>query len=84
MMPGYDTLQKANNKGDDQTARMRRLVYAFVVRKPPKTGFPTTRPIYDPFHHYFLEIKIITRTIVYLIIYAHYVPQQKGRGAYWF
>ena len=34
-----------NNKGADQTARMRRLVCAFVVRKPPKTGFLATRPI---------------------------------------
>ena len=29
----------------DQTARMRRLVCAFAVRKPPKTGFLTSRPI---------------------------------------
>ena len=43
---GYDTFQKANNKGADQTARMRRLVCAFVVRKPPKTGFFASRPIY--------------------------------------
>ena len=28
-----------NNKGADQTAQMRRLVYACVVRKPPQTGF---------------------------------------------
>ena len=28
-----------NNKGADQTARMRRLVCACVVRKPPETGF---------------------------------------------
>ena len=40
-----DTFQKANNKGADQTARMRRLVCACVVRKPPKIGFLTTRPI---------------------------------------
>ena len=40
------TFQKANNKSADQTARMRRLVCAFVVRKPPKTGFLATRPIY--------------------------------------
>ena len=26
-----------NNKGADQYARMRTLVYAVVVRKPPKT-----------------------------------------------
>ena len=35
-----------NNKGADQTARMLRLVSAFVVRKPPKTGFLATRPIW--------------------------------------
>ena len=35
----YDTFQKANNKCADQSVRMRRLVCAFVVRKPPKTGF---------------------------------------------
>ena len=29
----YDTFQKANNKGADGTARMRRQVCAFVVRK---------------------------------------------------
>ena len=33
------TFRKANNKGADQTARMRRLVCACVVRKPPKTVF---------------------------------------------
>ena len=31
----YATLQKANNKGADQTARLRRLVCACVVRNPP-------------------------------------------------
>ena len=40
----YDTFQKANNKGVDQSARMRRLVCACVVRKTPKTGFLTSRP----------------------------------------
>ena len=34
-----------NNKGADQTVGMRRLVCAFVVRKPPKTGFLAARPI---------------------------------------
>ena len=43
---GTCTFQKANNTGADQTARMRRLVCACVVRKPPKTGFLTTMPIY--------------------------------------
>ena len=32
------TLQNANNKGADQTAWMRRLVCAFVVRKPHFVG----------------------------------------------
>ena len=34
-----------NNKGADQTARMRRLVCAFVVRTTLKTGFLASRPI---------------------------------------
>ena len=42
----YNTFQKANNEGADQTARMRRLVCACVVRKPPKTGFLASRPIW--------------------------------------
>ena len=41
----YGDFQTANNKGADQTARMRSLVCAFVVRKPRKTGFLATRPI---------------------------------------
>ena len=40
----YGTFQKANNKGTDQTARMRRLVCACVVRKPPKTDFLASWP----------------------------------------
>ena len=43
----YDTLQLANNQGADQTARMHRLVCAFVVRKPPKTGFLSAKPIWN-------------------------------------
>ena len=31
----YETFQKANNKGADQTAWMRRLVCACVIRTPP-------------------------------------------------
>ena len=42
----YDTCQKANNKGADQTAWMGRLVCPCVVRKPPKTGFLASRPIH--------------------------------------
>ena len=41
----YDSFQKANNKGADQTLWMRRLVCACVVPKPPKTGFLASRPI---------------------------------------
>ena len=44
--PRYDIFQKANNKGADQTARMGRLVCAFVVRKPPKTSFVAWGPYY--------------------------------------
>ena len=43
----YDTLQKTNNKGADQAARMRRLIRAFAVRQPPKTGFLAKRPIFE-------------------------------------
>ena len=45
-MSTYDTFKKANNKGADQNTRMRRLVYACVVRKLPKTGFLASRPMY--------------------------------------
>ena len=41
----YDTFQKANNKGAGQTARMRRLVCTFVVRKHQNTCFLVSRPI---------------------------------------
>ena len=39
-----DTFQNANNKGADQSARMRRLVWVFVVRKQPKTVFSRRGP----------------------------------------
>ena len=42
----YNTFQKENNKGADQTAGKRRLVCACVVRKPPKTVFLASRPIF--------------------------------------
>ena len=41
----YGAVQIANNTGADQTARLRRLVCAFVIRKPPKTEILATRPI---------------------------------------
>ena len=37
-------LKTTNSKGADQSAQMRRLVCAFVVRKPPKTGFLASKP----------------------------------------
>ena len=45
----YDSYQNRNNKGADQSAhpaRMRRLVCAFVVLKPPKRAFLASWPIY--------------------------------------
>ena len=42
----YGTFIQANNKGADQTARMRRLVCVCVVCNSPKTGFLATRPKY--------------------------------------
>ena len=48
----YDTFQKANNKVADQTARMRRLVCVFVVRKPRRQIFSCRGPnIYWHFHY---------------------------------
>ena len=44
--PSYFTFQISNNKGADQTARMRRLVRAFVVRKLQSQGFLRRGP-YD-------------------------------------
>ena len=39
------SLENANDKGAEQSARsMRIMVCAFVVRKPPKTGFLMSRP----------------------------------------
>ena len=35
----YDIFQYVNNNGIDQTARMRRLVSTFVVRKPARQVF---------------------------------------------
>ena len=43
----YDTFQIANSKGADQSARMCRLVCAFVVRKRQKTGFLVSRTVYE-------------------------------------
>ena len=35
----------ADSKGPDQTARKRRLIWAFALRICPKTRFRTVRPI---------------------------------------
>ena len=40
------TVEAVNNKGADQTARMRRLICAFVVRRGYKKGFLMMWPIY--------------------------------------
>ena len=44
--PCYSTFQIANDKGADQTARMRRLICAFVVRNQEKSGFLVPMPIW--------------------------------------
>ena len=48
----YNTFQKANNKGADQTAQMPRLVCAFVVSQTPKDRFSRVKAhiwLYNPF-----------------------------------
>ena len=59
----YDTFQKANNKGADQTVRMGRLVCAFVVGTAPKTGFLALRPIYKS-EHFSLDGKYSNRQLI--------------------
>ena len=46
--PVFRVSGKVRFKGADPTARMRSLVCACVVRKPPKTGFLTLRPNFNP------------------------------------
>ena len=43
----YGTFQEANNKGADQSARMRRLACALVVRKPRRHVFSRGGPIIE-------------------------------------
>ena len=65
--------KRTNNKIADQSARVRRLVCAFVVRKPPKTGFLASRPIC------FLGCFVAVATFTFLWYRTLYVPQlQKG------
>ena len=40
-----DTFQKANDKGTDQSAQMRRLVSAFVVSNPQRQVFLSQGPL---------------------------------------
>ena len=42
----YTMIVLADREGHDQTARMRRLIWAFAVRIWPKAGFRMLRPIY--------------------------------------
>ena len=46
-MYSFYTFQRANNKGADQTARMRRLICAFDVRVQEDQGY------YDAAHNCF-------------------------------
>ena len=45
IVESLDTIQEVNKKGADQTAQMRSLVCAFVVRKSQKTCFLASRPM---------------------------------------
>ena len=75
----YNTFQKANNKGAGQTARMRRLVCACVVRKPPKTGFLATRPNYHKMQtclYTALRVSIAFCLIAFLTA-QHWQPPRK-------
>ena len=59
----YDTFQKANNKGADQTARMRRLVCAFVVPKPQKTDFSRVEAqVKKIWSNHFITLHILYQT----------------------
>ena len=62
----YDNFQKANNNGADQTARMRRLVCACVVRKPPKTGFLALWPKWYMMQN--MNIKEVLDDVIFLVI----------------
>ena len=55
---GYFPIIKITKALADQTAWMRRAVCAFVVRKSPKTGFLTSRPL-------------LLRTVTVFISYIH-------------
>ena len=73
----YDTFHKVNNKGADQTARMRRLVCACVVRKPPKTGFLAKRA-----HLLYTYERYIFWTVCFLAIW--YRKSDQRPEVFWF
>ena len=66
-----------NNKGADQTARMRRLVCAFVVRKHQRQVFLRRDPnkIYN-INNYELSISYfnVFRNFIRVYIIIHYIP----------
>ena len=59
-----------NKKGADQTAQLRRLVCAFIVRKPPKTGFLASRPLL--LHIHFLKLIYINQFAYQLQYYVSF------------
>ena len=68
--PRYDTFQKGNNEGADQTSRMRRLACACVIRKLQKTGFLASRPylFYYLFHSNPTWLTVCSQNIFFLWI----------------
>ena len=52
----YDTLQKANNKGADQTKQKRRLVCAFLFLSPPPQPWRQVFSHWGPYNLYVLPI----------------------------
>ena len=52
----HDTFKLKNNKGADQTVRMRRLVWAFVVRKHRRQRFSSQEP-------YIVKLLFLTLTL---------------------
>ena len=67
----YDTVHQANNKGPDQTAWMSRLVCAFVVHKPPKTGFLVSWSI-----SWWLWVKVAQYLLFYIAVKFHWPKLQ--------
>ena len=55
-MSRCDTFQSVNNKGADQTAWMRRLVCAFIVRKAQRKVFSCRGPNGPAHKTYFLHM----------------------------